>query len=100
MVCLACHGILMSAAIQVSVRELHARTGHYIRKAAGRQRVIVTDHGKAVAEIQPLLRESEAGDNPFKRRVLLPGFAKLMNRPIGGTDSTQIISEGRDREIL
>ncbi len=79
---MACHGILMSAAIQVSVRELHARTGHYIRKAAAHQRVIVTDHGKAVAEIQPLLRESEAEDNPFKRRVLLPGFAKLMNRPI------------------
>ncbi len=90
----------MSAAIQVSVRELHARTGHYIRKAAARQRVIVTDHGNAVAEIQPLLRESKAEGNPFKRRVLLPGFAKLMNRPIGGTDSTQIISEGRDREIL
>ena len=61
---------------------------------------LVTDHGKAVAEIQPLLRESEAEDNPFKRRVLLPGFAKLMNRPIGGTNSTQIISEGRDRETL
>ncbi len=90
----------MSVAIQVSVRELHARTGHYIRKAATHQRVIVTDHGKAVAEIQPLLREGGAEDNPFKRRVFLPGFAKLMNRPIGGTDSAQIISEDRDREIL
>ena len=90
----------MNAAIQVSVRELHARTGHYIRKAAARQRVIVTDHGKAVAEIQPLVRESGAEDNPFKRRVLLPGFAKLMNRSMGGADSTQIVSEGRDREFL
>jgi hypothetical protein len=52
-----------------------------------------------VAEIQPLVREDEAEYNPFKRRVLLPGFARLMNRPIGGTDSTQIISEDRDREI-
>jgi prevent-host-death family protein len=89
----------MKSAIQVSVRELHAHTGRYVRKAAARQRVIVTDHGKPVAEIQPLVREDEAEYNPFKRRVLLPGFARLMNRPIGGTDSTQIISEDRDREI-
>jgi len=88
----------MSAAIQVSVRELHARTGHYIRKAAARQRVIVTDHGKAVAEIQPLASTADrAKDNPFKRRVLLPEYAAIMNKPIGGTDSTQIVSEGRDR---
>lgn len=98
--CHACHIIVMNAAIQVSVRELHTHTGRYIRKAAGRQRVIVTDHGKAVAEIQPLLRENEAEYNPFEKRILVPGFSKLMNRPIGGTDSTQIVSEDRDREIL
>ena len=98
--CHACHIKLMKSAIQISVRELHAHTGRYVRKAASRQRVIVTEHGKPVAEIQPLLREDEAEYNPFKRRVLLPGYAAIMNKPIGGTDSTQIVSEGRDEKDL
>lgn len=34
--------------------------------------------------------------NPFLHRKLLPGFAELQARLVGGTDSTQIISEDRD----
>ncbi|MDD2707470.1 MAG: type II toxin-antitoxin system prevent-host-death family antitoxin [Verrucomicrobiae bacterium] len=88
----------MTAAIQVSVRELHAHTGRYIRKAAARQRVIVTDHGKAVAEINPLMSiADQSNNNPFKRRMILPEYATVMNKSIGGTDSALIVSEGRDR---
>jgi len=38
--------------IEIPVRELHARTGHYVRKAA-RQRIVITDRGKRVAELYP-----------------------------------------------
>lgn len=86
-------------AIQIPIRELHARTGHFVRKAAGNMRVIITDNGKPIAQLQPL--GVEADDQPkrpkWKDRVLLPGYAAIMNEPVGGTDSTQIISEDRDR---
>jgi hypothetical protein len=35
-------------------------------------------------------------ENPFLNRKTLPGFAELQKRLVGGTDSTQIISEDRD----
>jgi len=86
----------MSAAIQISVRELHARTGHYVRKAGANQRVIVTDNGKPVAELKPLEEDSTPRRKPWENRVLRPGFAAIMDKCVGGTDSTQIISEDRE----
>ncbi len=86
-------------ALQVSVRELHARTGHYVRKAAGNQRVIVTDHGKPIAELAPL---SANDPKPFfSRRKLRTDFAKLsaagkFRPPAGTRDITDLISEERD----
>lgn len=87
--------------IEIPIRELHARTGHFVRKAASNMRVIITDNGKPIAQIQHL--NAPADDQPkrpkWKDRVLLPEYAAIMNKPVGGTDSTQIISEDRDREI-
>ena len=82
--------------IEIPVRELHARTGHYVRKASANQRIVITDRGKPVAEIQPLARAGTKRKK-WKDRVLLPEYAALMNQPVGGTDSTRIISEDRDR---
>jgi antitoxin (DNA-binding transcriptional repressor) of toxin-antitoxin stability system len=85
-------------AIQISVRELHARTGHYVRKAA-EMPVVITDYGKPVAEIKPF---TETSKKPyFARRKLLPGFKKLMEsgalRPKpGDRDVTELISEDRE----
>jgi prevent-host-death family protein len=92
----------MKAPLQISIRELHARTGHYVRKAA-RQRVIITSHGKATAEIAPLtLKEKEVPY--FARRKLRPKFRKLMEsgalrpRP-QDRDVTELISEDRDDRV-
>lgn len=89
-------------AIQIPIRELHARTGHFVRKAASNMRVIITDNGKPIAQLQPL--GADEGDQPKRRkwkdRVLLPGNAAILNTPIGGTDSTRIVSEDRDRRIV
>jgi prevent-host-death family protein len=89
----------MASKIQVSVRELHARTGHYVRKAAARQRVIVTDNGEPVAELTAF---SEASSLPFfARRTLRPAFSELVKngklRPQpGDKDITDLISEDRE----
>lgn len=83
--------------IQIPIRELHARTGHFVRKAAADLRVIITDNGKPIAQLQPIAPEASDIKRPkWKSRTLLPGYAAIMNTPISG-DSTLSISEDRDR---
>jgi prevent-host-death family protein len=89
----------MASTIQVSIRELHARTGHYVRKVADHQRIIVTDDGKPVAELVAFTPPTAAPF--FSRRTLNPAFRKLVEsgklRPrAGDKDITDLISEDRD----
>jgi prevent-host-death family protein len=79
----------------ISIRELHHRTGAWVRKAAELGTIIVTEHGKPVARLVAPPEERPA--NPFRTRRVRPGYARLMGRLRGGTDSTVIISEDRDR---
>jgi prevent-host-death family protein len=81
----------------VSIRELHQRTGEYIRKAAKEGEILVTDRGRTVAKIVP--QEASPEIPYFARRRLTPGFRKLMKtgKLRGGTDATRIVSEDRDR---
>lgn len=81
----------------VSIRELHARTGEYVRGVAETGEIFVTYRGKAVAKIVP---QEEKPESPyFASRALTPAFRKLMKggKLRGGTDSTQIVSEDRDQ---
>ncbi|QYM78792.1 type II toxin-antitoxin system Phd/YefM family antitoxin [Horticoccus luteus] len=77
----------------VSIRELHTRTGHYVRRAAT-EPITVTDRGQAIARLVPA---TEPTGVTFAQRRLRPGFKRFLAAgPIGGKDSTQIISEDRD----
>jgi prevent-host-death family protein len=84
--------------IEIPIRELHARTGHFVRKAAENMRVVITDNGKPIAQIQPLPEHAkgETGSPKWKNRKLVPGYAAIMNKRFPG-DSTRFISEDRDR---
>ncbi len=81
----------------ISIRELHARTGHWVRHAAANGGVTVTDNGTPVATIEGNKKPEGKKGNKFANRKLLPEYRRIMNKLIGGTDSTQIISEDRDR---
>lgn len=80
----------------ITIRELHDKTGAWLRKAADMGEIHVTDHGKTIAKIVPQEQEQEVPY--FARRKMSPAFAKLMKsgKLRGGTDSTQTISEDRD----
>ncbi len=78
----------------ISIKELHDKTGHWLRQVRVEGEVIVTERGTPVARVLPPVKPP-AG-NPFARRKLLRGVARLIERPIGGPDSAVIISAMRD----
>jgi antitoxin (DNA-binding transcriptional repressor) of toxin-antitoxin stability system len=79
----------------ISIRELHERTGAWVRKAVELGAITVTERGR------PLVRLEAVPDaravNPFRVRRLRPGYARLRGKLGRGTDSTTIVSENRDR---
>jgi len=75
---------------QISIRELHLRTGEWVRKAAGLGEVIVLDRGRPVAKLLPT--ESQPA-TPFSQRTLVPGFASLPKT--AGNSSTYLEDERR-----
>ena len=79
----------------ISIRELHEKTGEWVRRSEKLGTIIVTDRGKAVARIVPV--EVDAAVNPFAARKLRRGYRRLLGSLKGGTDSTQSVSEDRDR---
>jgi prevent-host-death family protein len=78
---------------KISLRELHAETGTWVRRASRTGVITVTDRGRPIARISPI---GEAPpENPFRTRVLRPGYAKLRGKLSGGTDSSQAIEDDR-----
>lgn len=79
----------------ISILELHEDTDQWVRQAAQYGEILVTDSGKTVAKLLPMnespTRSSRQDWQPSAE------FAAIMHRPVGGTESTQIISEDRDR---
>lgn len=85
----------MSHMKTISIRELHERTGAWVRKAVELGAITVTERGKPLVRIEPL--PDAKAVNPFRVRVLRPGYARLRGKLGRGTDSTAIISGDRDR---
>ncbi len=79
----------------ISIRELHEETDQWVRQAAQFEENLVTDSGKSVAKLLPMNEPPRRLS--FKDWQPSPEYAAIMHRPIGGADSTQIISEDRDR---
>lgn len=81
----------------ITIRELHRATGAWVRQAAAGE-VNVTERGRLIAKIVP------ARPTPVKPFFAAPRFTRafLANRKhlSGGVDSTKLISEERDREVV
>ena len=79
----------------ISIRELHEKTGDWVRRSVTLGTITVTDHGKVIAQIVPAAANTAI--NPFAARKLRKGYVRLLGKLKGGTDSTQLVSEERDR---
>jgi len=78
----------------VSIKELHEKTGEWLRRVRVEGEVIVTDRGTPIARMLPPARETQA--SPFAKRKLLRGVARLIERPLGGPESAEVIATMRD----
>ena len=79
----------------ISIRELHEKTGDWVRRSVTLGHISVSDHGKVIAQIVPV--EANSVTNPFAARKMRKGYARLLGKRKGGTDSTPSVSENRDR---
>ena len=78
----------------ISIKELHDKTGAWLRRVRTEGEVIVTERGTPVARLLPPAQAARG--RAFAKRKLLRGVARLLKRPIGGPDSAEIISAMRD----
>ena len=80
----------------ITIRELHQATGRWVRQAQSGE-VYVTERGQLIAKIVPAapLPPKPFFANPKFTRAFLTQRKHLR----GGTDSTETISQERDREI-
>jgi prevent-host-death family protein len=79
----------------ITIRELHARTGRWVREVARHGQILITDNGHTIAKIVP---ESHPAETPyFSRRKRSPAFRRLddSGKLHSGTDATETISEDR-----
>ena len=77
---------------RIGIRELHLKTGEWVRRVAKGEGIVVTERGRPVAALIPFRRD--ALGTAFGERQLLPEFEAL---PEIGSDSTVGVSEDRDR---
>jgi antitoxin (DNA-binding transcriptional repressor) of toxin-antitoxin stability system len=86
----------MSHMKTITIRELHQATGHWVRRASAGE-LYVTERGRILAKIVPArpLPAKPFFSNPKFTRAFLAQRKHLK----GGTDSTRVISEERDRDV-
>ena len=80
----------------ITIRQLHEATGRWVRRAAEGE-IHVTERGRLIAKILPAKAALEKVffANPKYTRAYLAQRKNLQ----GGTDSTRIISEERNRQV-
>jgi prevent-host-death family protein len=85
--------------IEIPIRELHARTGHYVRKASSKWEVIITDRGAPVAMLTPLVASipNSTKSSIAMKRKIIPAYKSLLKATLCAAhlDSTQAIANDR-----
>ena len=77
---------------EISVRDLHLKTGDWVRKVRIERRIVISERGVPVATLIPFEPPHKA--TPLAKRRLVQGFGKL---PTIDHDSTEYIASDRDK---
>jgi prevent-host-death family protein len=81
----------------ITIRQLHEKTGAWVRQADRHGEIIITDRGEPIAKIVPQPKPPKVPY--FARRQMSPEFKKLWESGklgAGGKDITEMISEDRE----
>lgn len=78
--------------IRITIRDLHMKTGDWVRRAARSGKVVVMDRRRPVATLAPFDGNDEG--TAFAARTLAKGFADL---PKIRHDSARYLAEDRGR---
>jgi antitoxin (DNA-binding transcriptional repressor) of toxin-antitoxin stability system len=82
-----CHNVHMKT---ITIRELHLETGRWVRYAASKEPLVVTDRGRRVVALRRF-EQSMVG------RPLPDREARIRRRPRIDVDSARYLEEMRDR---
>jgi len=74
----------------ISIRELHLGTGRWVRRAASKERIVITDRGTPVAALTHY-------DPSASLRSLPDRWNEVKKMPRIPADSSDYVSEMRDR---
>jgi antitoxin (DNA-binding transcriptional repressor) of toxin-antitoxin stability system len=80
---------------EISIRELHRRTGVWVRATRKHGAILVRDRNIPVATLVPASEEPLV--NRFERWKPLKRFTAALNRVVAGTPVEVIVGEDRDR---
>jgi antitoxin (DNA-binding transcriptional repressor) of toxin-antitoxin stability system len=81
----------------ITIRELHAATGKWVRRSAALGEVRVSERGRVIARLLPMTSLPEVPY--YARRALTRAFKAAQTSLEGGTDSTQTISGERGAPV-
>ena len=91
-------GIERAPVIEAPVRELKDRLSQYLRAVRGGSMVLVTSHGRAVADLVPHRASDSSGAALPVREPTRPwGSVKASRRGRGRTDAVALLLEDRRR---
>ena len=85
----------MSHMKEISIRELHRRTGAWVRSTHKHGPILIRDRNTPVARLVPVTGEPPR--NLFEFWKPLKKFAAALERPVGGTPVEDIIGQDRNR---
>jgi antitoxin (DNA-binding transcriptional repressor) of toxin-antitoxin stability system len=80
---------------EISIRELHRRTGAWVRDARKYGSILIRDRNTPVARLVPI--DGKPVVNLFENWKPLRKFAKALDRPVSGTPVEEIIEQDRNR---
>jgi prevent-host-death family protein len=80
---------------EISIRELHRRTGAWVREARKYGSILIRDRSRPVAKLIPI--DEEPAVNVFENWRPRKKFAAALDRPVGGTPVEEIIGQDRNR---
>ena len=81
----------------ITIRELHAATGKWVRRATALGELHVTERGRVVAKLLPAT--PPPAEPFFARRKLTRAYQSAHRFMTGGTDATAAISGERDHAV-